>query len=185
MSQYLGGKIPMNYLTLHGFCRLLGIEASSIRTDLPEQQLGIEPDTSDWADVEGFQANIALGDGAANEEWQEAHKLKFRASSLRRQGLFPGNLQVFYGRGDSMEPRIHDGDAILVDRSDTRPVDDGIFMLENEDGAYAKRLSKIDGRWFVTSDNGHDPKWRKPVALEGRKPFKILGRVRWVGSWVK
>ncbi|KEZ94727.1 hypothetical protein A11M_0125670, partial [Xanthomonas vasicola pv. vasculorum NCPPB 895] len=38
VSQYLNGKIPMNYRTLMAFCQALGIDACDIRTDLPEQR---------------------------------------------------------------------------------------------------------------------------------------------------
>lgn len=133
--------------------------------------------------INGYAGGVALGDGSAIEEYAEAHKLKFRISSLRKQGLLGRPLEVYYGNGDSMEPNIRDGDAILVDRSDTMPRDDSIFLLESEDGAVVKRLEEIDGRWYVTSDNKHDPKWRKPMPMDGRKHFKILGRVRWIGRW--
>jgi len=39
ISQYLNGKIPMNYRTLLMFCRLLGIDDIDIRDDLLEQRL--------------------------------------------------------------------------------------------------------------------------------------------------
>lgn len=136
-----------------------------------------------WSDVRGYASYADLGDGAAAEEYAEAHKLKFRTSSLRGQGLTGHRLEVYYGRGDSMEPNIRHDDAMLVDRDDVTPRDGSIFLLESEDGAVVKRLEEIDGRWYVTSDNKHDPKWRKPVPMDGRKHFKILGRVRWIGRW--
>lgn len=40
VSQYLAGSIPMNYMTLLAFCRILGVEdPRSVRSDLPEQGL--------------------------------------------------------------------------------------------------------------------------------------------------
>lgn len=146
---------------------------------------GKESDDSDWSQVRGFSGGeIALGDGASVEQYAEAHKLMFRTTSLRKQGLLGKPLEVYYGRGDSMEPSLHNGDAMLVDRSDVTPRDGAIFLLESEDGAIAKRLIEIDGRWYISSDNPHDPKWRKPVPLEnGRRHFQILGRVRWIARW--
>lgn len=39
VSQYLHGKIPLNFRALLLFCDALGIEPARIRTDLPEQSL--------------------------------------------------------------------------------------------------------------------------------------------------
>jgi phage repressor protein C with HTH and peptisase S24 domain len=137
----------------------------------------------DTVDIPGYAHELALGDGSTPEEYAESHKLKFRASSLRRKGLLGRRLEVYYGRGDSMEPRIHDGDAILVDRDDQAPKDGEIFVLEGHGGAMAKRLTNIDGRWFFESDNKAEPKWRKPTPLDGKHSYTIVGRVRWIGSW--
>lgn len=137
----------------------------------------------DWSEIQGYAHAVALGDGSSPDDYAEAHKLKFKTSSLRKKGLLGKRIEVYYGRGDSMEPRIKDGDALLVDLNDTTPRDDAIFVLESDEGAVAKRLIEMGGNWFVSSDNGHDPKWKKPVPMNGKRPFRIVGRVRWIGSW--
>lgn len=50
VSQYLSGKIPLNYRALVLFCDALGIDPASIRNDLPEQQL-----TGSSSDAPGSQ----------------------------------------------------------------------------------------------------------------------------------
>jgi transcriptional regulator with XRE-family HTH domain len=137
----------------------------------------------DWTEVRAAEQSVALGDGAAPEEYAETHKLKFRASSLRRKGLRPDRLEVYYGDGDSMEPRIRKGDAILFDTSDTRIVDDRIYVISHEGHIYAKRLQHLGDRIAIVSDNRDDPKWRKPVLVGTGDNFQVLGRVRWIGSW--
>lgn len=183
VSQYLNGKIPMNYRTLVTFCRALGIDETEIRTDLPEQ--GLRPVHADleWPNVVSYGQGAAMGEGAAAIEYAESNSLKFKASSLRRKGLNAENLAVFYGTGDSMLPRIRDGDAILFDRADTKPKDDAIFVVRYDGHIYAKRLQKIGKQWVLTSDNRENPKWRKPIAIDEHMDFEIIGRVRWVGSW--
>ena len=155
---------------------------SVLREPAGTYHLGPDPDT---AAIPAFAHSLALGDGATAEEYAESHRLLFRKSSLRRKGLLGRQLEVYYGRGDSMEPRIRDGDALLIDRDDTDPVDGEVFVLESDTdhSALVKRLTKIDGRWFFESDNKADPKWRKPVPLDGRHQYRIVGRVRWIGSW--
>nr|WP_255703328.1 S24 family peptidase [Lysobacter sp. GX 14042] len=144
---------------------------------------GPDPGDADWSDVLGYAQDVALGDGSLPDEYAETHKLKFRRDSLQRKGLRPGALQVYYGSGDSMEPRIHDGDAILFDTSDTRVVDNRIYVVRYEGHVYAKRLQVHGDLVFIESDNDTDPKWRRPVLVREGDDFEVIGRVRWIGSW--
>jgi len=139
---------------------------------------------SEWDDIRGYAQAADLGDGAAPDEYAEAHKLKFRASSLRRRGLQAENLAVYYGAGDSMEPVIQDGDAVMFDRSQTRPKDDELFVVRHEGHYLVKRLQKIGGTWCLVSENRADPKWRKPVAVQNGDDFEIVGKVVWIARWV-
>lgn len=137
----------------------------------------------DWSDVVGYAQAAALGDGSLPEDYAETHSLKFRASSLRRKGLRADRLAVYYGDGDSMEPTIETGDAILFDTSDTRMQDGKIFMVRYDGHVTAKRLVKLGRSWFLASDNATDPKWRKPVPIDETKDFEVIGRVRWIAGW--
>lgn len=188
ISQFLNGKIPLHFGAVMAFAQVIGCAPEDIRDDLREQRLGVTEDqprypADAFTDIRASTQGAALGDGADLDEYAEAHKLKFRADSLSRKRLRPHRLQVFYGRGDSMEPRIHDGDALLVNTEETRPVHDGIFMVRWEGRYYAKRLKQLGRQWFLCSDNGSDPKWRDPVAIEDDHDFEVIGRVRWIGSW--
>ncbi|WP_258015701.1 LexA family transcriptional regulator [Stenotrophomonas maltophilia] len=191
VSQYLNGKIPMNYRTLLVFCRLLGINDTDVRRDLPEQQLlGAPTDSGDWADIKGYAQAMGLGGGPEAQEYAETHRLKFRAESLARKRLRPDALAVMYGRGDSMEPRIHSGDAVLFDTTDTRPRDGHLYVVMVDGGGAAKeyqvkRCEIIDDLVFFKADNPRgDHNWRKPKRMDSpRHPIQVIGRVRWIGSW--
>lgn len=191
VSQYLNGKIPMNYRTLLVFCRLLGINDTDVRRDLPEQQLlGPSTDSGDWADIKGYAQAMGLGGGPEAQEYAETHRLKFRAESLARKRLRPDALAVMYGRGDSMEPRIHSGDAVLFDTTDTRPRDGHLYVIMVDGGGAAKeyqvkRCEVIDDLVFFKADNPRgDHNWRKPKRMDSpRHPIQVIGRVRWIGSW--
>lgn len=143
----------------------------------------ISVESSDWADITAYSQQAAAGDGLTPEEYAETHSLKFKASSLQRKGLFARKLHVFYARGDSMEPRIHDGDALLFDAGDTVPRDGVIYVVRYQAGYMVKRLHQYGNQWFLVSDNSADPKWRKPVPVDFTEDFEVLGRVRWIGSW--
>jgi phage repressor protein C with HTH and peptisase S24 domain len=136
-----------------------------------------------WADILGVRQAASLGDGVIADEYAETHKLKFRSEILRRKRLKADKLAVLYGKSDSMSPTIKNGDAILFDTSDIEPRDDKIYVISYDGTLMAKRLVYLGDRLFISSDNGDDPKWKKPVPVDGTREFTIHGRVRWIGSW--
>lgn len=139
----------------------------------------------DWTDVMGYAQSVGLGRGAEAQEYAETHSLKFRAASLARKRLTPAKLAVMYGDGDSMEPRIRKGDALLFDTSDTRVVDGAIYIIEWKGEVFAKRAEILEGEvWFRADNPAGDHNWRKPKRMESKRdPITVLGRVRWLGSW--
>jgi phage repressor protein C with HTH and peptisase S24 domain len=166
---------------LHHIAASLGVRPEWLETGRgPKEAAQEDPD---WDDIEASTQNAALGDGADLDEYADTHRLKFRRDSLARKRLSSDKLLVFYGNGDSMEPRIRNGDALLVNTAETDPIHDAIFMVRWEGRYYAKRLKRLGRQWFLCSDNLYDPKWRDPIAIEDHHDFEIIGRVRWVGSW--
>jgi phage repressor protein C with HTH and peptisase S24 domain len=86
----------------------------------------------------------------------------------------PGMLTWARGRGDSMLPTIHDGDVILLDRSQTRVTEqDAIWAFTVGDVG-----SRVKGdRYVILSDNPSVPD------DEERQEFvRIVGRVVFVGA---
>lgn len=191
VNHYLRGRMPLNYHAVLSFAKALEVEPSEIRKDLPEQAIAnpqrIE---ADWADIAGYAQAVGLGDGAEADEYAAAHKLKFRASSLARKRLRVDKLAVFYGKGDSMLPRIHPGDAILFDTADTAPRDGTLYVIQVPGLANAefqvKRAMVLDEDVFFAADNPTgDHQWTKPRKQLGKRGenIHVVGRVRWIGSW--
>ena len=78
-------------------------------------------------------------------------------------------------RGDSMEPKIHDGDLLLVLRAAS--ADDGqVVVAALEDGVFAKRLHRTQSGLVMQSLN---PKYT-PVVVRRTQRFRVLGTVRGV-----
>ncbi|TAA42167.1 helix-turn-helix transcriptional regulator [Pseudoxanthomonas winnipegensis] len=139
----------------------------------------------DWKDVLGYAQAVGAGAGTEVQEYAETHALKFRANSLRRKGLLNRRLAVYYASGDSMEPRIHSGDALLFDQDDVQPVHNGLYIVTWRGEQYVKRIKMADDIVLVESDNPRgDHNWGRPKRLDNkREPVSIVGRVRWIGSW--
>lgn len=141
-----------------------------------------------WADVTGYAQAAGLGTGPEAAEWAETHKLKFRKDSLAKKRLNAKHLAVMYGTGDSMEPTIRPGDAILFDTSDTEPKHRGIYVLllpgaGGEEYAVKRALVSKGTCTFAADNPEGDHGWKSPCALP--RGGKVVGRVRWTGGWVK
>lgn len=146
--------------------------------------------SDDYSDVIGYSQAVGLGAaGVEAVEYAETHSLKFKKSSLRRRGILNRPLAVYYGKGDSMEPAINDGDAILFDTSDTRVVDGVLYVIQVNGAAnpeyYVKRAMVLDAGVYFASDNPNgDHDWRKPKAMDSKRhPITVIGRVHWIGGW--
>lgn len=192
ISQYMNGLIALNYRAVLSFAKQLGCKDTDIRDDLPEQaalQGLMSGSDDDYTDVTAYSQAAGLGAGAEAEEYAETHSLKFKKTSLRRRGIYNRPLAIYYGKGDSMEPTIEDGDAIMFDTSDTRVVDGAMYVIQVDGMArpeyFVKRAMLLDGEVFFTSDNPQgDHHWQKPKRMDSkREPITVVGRVHWIGGW--
>ncbi len=96
------------------------------------------------AGISGFQADPERFDGATmtvNRQWAE------------RQGLNPDQLLWIRVSGRSMEKTLYEDDWVLVDLTSTEPKDSKIFVVNFGGEAIIKRLTRDNGRWWLTSDN--------------------------------
>lgn len=174
---------------LHKIARRLGVRAEWLETGKGTKE-GVGADTDgDYADVVGYSQAAGLGAGAEALEYAETHSLKFKKTSLRRRGIYGRNLAVYYGKGDSMEPTIKDGDAILFDTSDTRVLDGVLYVVQVDGMAnpeyFVKRAMILDTGVYFQSDNPRgDHQWQKPKPMASeRHPITVIGRVHWIGGW--
>ena len=90
-------------------------------------------------------------------------------------------LFVTYPKGNSMQPTIAEGDAVVVDRSQTRIVGaDGIWCIAYGDLGMIKRVRmQPDGGARIISDN---PDVKDFTAYDGE--VQTIGRVIWIGRRV-
>jgi phage repressor protein C with HTH and peptisase S24 domain len=175
---------------LHKIAAQLGARVEYLETGKgPQDQPPPSSDDEAWENIKGYAMAVGLGHGREALDYEETHNLKFRADSLARKRLRADKLAVLYGKGDSMLPRIREGDAILFDTSDTTPSDGDLFVIAMEGAGNTeynvKRCEIVDDMVFFRADNpSGDHNWRRARAMQNkRNPITIVGRVRWIGSW--
>jgi phage repressor protein C with HTH and peptisase S24 domain len=123
---------------------------------------------------------FSAGNGSMVFEEEDAPPLAFREDWLTKNKLKPDKLVVAYAVGDSMEPRIHDGDTLLIDLQQTAIRSENIFAIRVDDELRVKRIIKQTASVLVVSDNPTYP--TETLTFEQAEQLQIIGRVVWVSG---
>ena len=95
------------------------------------------------------------------------------SEEMAKTGEFFG-LQI---HGDSMEPRMADGDVVIVRRQDDAETGDTVIATVNGTDATCKRLKKYrDGIELIATNPSYQPMFYSNEEIES-KPVRIIGRV--------
>lgn len=92
---------------------------------------------------------------------------------MAKTGSFFG-LQI---HGDSMEPKISDGDIVIVRQQDDAETGDTVIATVNGTDATCKRLRKYrDGIELISTNPSYEPMFFSNQEIKA-KPVRIIGRV--------
>ena len=124
--------------------------------------------------------NIKLSAGPGHEqveiEFVDKQPQAFRADWIRKKQLKPKKLASMVADGDSMEDRIHRGDALVVDTSQTTVIDGKVYAIWYDGGERVKRLYRLPGGGLkIKSDNDTYPAIE--LSADTVELVRIIGRV--------
>lgn len=95
------------------------------------------------------------------------------SEELAHTGTFFG-LQI---HGDSMQPRICEGDIVIVRQQEDAETGDVVIALVNGDDATCKRLKKYhDGIELIPNNPTYEPLFFSKEEIDS-KPVRIIGKV--------
>lgn len=142
----------------------------------------ITPSESDYAMIPMYSANGECGNGYMNDHVELRGSQAFNLKWLAKQGIRADSAAVMFAAGDSMEPYIFDGDAVLFDTSDIEPKHRNVYVIRRPDHSLSiKRLvQQLSGDWIVKSDNPDYEDEIVSAATVYELPF--VGRIRWRGG---
>lgn len=132
--------------------------------------------------VEVQQIDLAYGMGATfTDNPVNVDLIRFPKSWLEAITHSPPALLTWArGSGDSMEPTIHDGDIVLLDRSQRRvAVQDALWAFTIGDIGQIKRLRVKGDRMVILSDNPNVPADEEFIDF-----VNIVARVIYIGRRV-
>ncbi|HEV2171224.1 MAG TPA: helix-turn-helix transcriptional regulator [Candidatus Binatus sp.] len=133
----------------------------------------------DYTFVPRYDVRVSGARGAAFRNEQVVDYLAFKTEWVTRKlNAEPRTLLLIEMAGDSMAPTLEDGDLALIDLSEPRFKQDGIYVLRREGDLIVKRLQRRpDGKLIVRGDN---PVYEATVA--SRDGLGIIGRVIWTAG---
>jgi phage repressor protein C with HTH and peptisase S24 domain len=133
-----------------------------------------------YALVKRQTIKIAAGSGTVAYEEERAPPLVFRQAWLDKERLSPDRLAIAYASGDSMQPRIHDGDTMLIDTTHQYLSEGKIYAIRIGDELRVKKIFKRTDSVILHSDNPAYPD--EELSAEKAAQLHIIGRVVWISS---
>jgi phage repressor protein C with HTH and peptisase S24 domain len=94
---------------------------------------------------------------------------------VHQNGFNPQKLISLSVTGESMEPRMHSGDTVVVNTADTEIKDGLVYAVNYEGESVIKRLVRDAGDWWLVSDNSDQRKFGRKLCRGGE--CLIVGRV--------
>lgn len=176
---YTSGQRPPSAELLAAVFRLYGFMPSWVLTghgprgvsDLPSSEMADE-----FVTIPRHHVAASAGAGAINGEDSPIDGLCYSRKWLNKRGLSPSNLLVIDVAGSSMEGKLSDGDAVLIDKSQTAPKSGFAYVLRQGDELLVKYCQLMpEGILRVSSEN----KSFEPYDINLAKvtDVSILGRV--------
>lgn len=165
------GNMP-RMKTLYDICQFLNIPSIEMLTRPQEPATAIE----NFGRLKKGVVIPVLGSVAAGipiEAIEDVIDTEEITQEMAATGKFFG-LKI---KGNSMEPRICNGDVVIVRQQEDAESGDIIIACVNGDEATCKRLRKYeDGIALISSNPSYDPMYFSNKEIE-QKPVSILGKV--------
>jgi phage repressor protein C with HTH and peptisase S24 domain len=129
--------------------------------------------------VPKLEVGASAGAGSLTDDGPAVAQFGFGEKWLKSMKVHSDLVSIVQVDGDSMSPTLLHGDDILVDRSQTEHLRDGIYVLRFADTLMVKRiaLNPMAKLISVRSDNPTYPDWEDCDPEQ----VQIIGKVVWVG----
>lgn len=139
----------------------------------------------EYVQIPGFEVQLWAGDGNGQRalglqlqiSFLKSEPLAFRTDWIRKMKLKPSKLASMRVTGDSMEDRFHDGDAVVIDTSQTDIIDGKVYALWYDGGERIKRLYRRPGGGLVIHSDNEAKNPQLTLTPEEAAQVRVIGRV--------
>ena len=140
---------------------------------------GIKKAYAETEDISISEIDTSAGAGAVTGDEKITGHVRFPCQWLRNRDLQPAVCRIIRVSGDSMEPTLPNGAAILVNRRSRHLQDGKVFVIRIGDDLVVKRTVRDpEAGWLLVSDNSAKEIWPTRAWPE---QAQIVGEVKWAG----
>lgn len=128
------------------------------------------------------EVNASMGYGVTVYDENQTGTYAISRKLASDLGVKPESSDIIFGTGNSMEPTIKGGDALLVDKTRRDICDGKIYCIRQDGQLKAKRLQKLSKtKVKIISDNKDYEPITIDLAQETALDFEVIGEIRWCG----
>lgn len=120
---------------------------------------------------------LSAGNGFESTLENNTPKLRFNKSYLKRRNVDPQNAVCVKVSGNSMEPKLSNGDVVAIDTASTNIVDGQTYAINHDGLLRIKRLYRLPGNQVRVNSFNIEEHPDEIITLEQSSYFKIIGRV--------
>lgn len=141
------------------------------------------PNVDEFIFVPKTAARPSAGGGSWQTDGATGETHAFRLNWILSMTHDTESLLLMEVMGRSMEPTLHNGDLVLVNKHETQLCEDRIYVVRVQDEIYIKRYTRMPGCIFFRGDN-------RELAYQDIKldphdqsyDWAVIGRVLWAGK---
>ena len=188
LSKWIKGESDPTRTSLLSISKATGVSAGWLISGDGDNELESNMLTSQQ-DIDGISmidcfcsVNVSAGFGSFNEGVTAPDgQVPYSDSLLQKLGIKPTHAAVFWADGTSMRPTIDDGDQMLVDLSKKEIKGDKIYLVQNRESVWVKRVKVNWNGIELISDNKEE---YAPITLtkEEADKLEIIGQVAHIGK---
>lgn len=139
------------------------------------------PSEDDYALIPQYSTKGACGTGYFNDHVEVIGGLTFKRAWLNKLGIDEKKACVIYASGESMSPKIDDGDVVLIDQSQNPLRSGEIYAVLMDEEVIIKRYAKEFGVVYLRGDNPNKAAY-PDIPVPPGHDLQIIGRVVWRGG---
>lgn len=179
LYRYLKGEGAPSVSSLVALAKAADVSIDWLATGKGGQgDVGLTPD---YGYIPLYNVRASAGEGNEFDRESVVSHLAFNQTWLKNElKANPKDLVAIIVQGESMEPTLSDGDAVLINTQDSSISRDGIYVFRMGNGLSVKRLQHMPGGLIrAKSDNpSYEPFDFRLDELGA--DFTVIGRVVWV-----
>ncbi|MGS4314702.1 MULTISPECIES: S24 family peptidase [Enterobacterales] len=142
-----------------------------------------DQDNEEFVEIPLLDINFSAGNGCYELTEQEEFALIFRRHYLHKMGVSISAAKLVRVVGNSMEPKLSDGDVVGINTDDTRVRDGKAYAIRHGDLLRVKILiEQPDGGITIRSLNRDEFQDEVLTYKERKEQLLVIGRVFWSSS---